>query len=197
LGIKCSGTEPIPAHHFQVIEIATGDRTEDVWLRYQDFSALFRLPDTRREWTSTLLREDKLVFTRDPKKRESQLGAPWDPARVESVLKAKLFQSNQAAYDSEVMESWSVLRTRKLRPADWPGVLDGLCRRVLAIDKTAKGEQIAAAVERLFKDPPVEQNICKQTLEEYLKQHRPESSSARALAWLRNWWKRLRSGNGI
>jgi hypothetical protein len=68
---------------------------------------------------------------------------------------------------------------------------------VLKIDKTAKEEQIAAAVERLFEDPPVEQNICDQTLEEYLKRHRLESVSSRAPAWLRNWWKRLRSGNGV
>jgi 3',5'-cyclic AMP phosphodiesterase CpdA len=143
-----------PAHHFQVLEIETA-KGKTARLSVQDFRSLFQKHNAPREW-----------------KTEEPISHPllvsWDGKRATHVLREKEFDSNRAKQDYDIMQSWSVLRTRVLRPTDWPQILDELHFKVKAIEGSVTLASVSDAVEKLFKDPPTEYDLCEWTLEQYL-----------------------------
>jgi 3',5'-cyclic AMP phosphodiesterase CpdA len=144
-----------PAHHFQIIEIETG-KGETPGLRFQDFNSLFERRDAPRKWSA------KKLSTGHP------LSVSWDGKRAARALREKEFDCNRAKLDYEIMQSWSVLRTKELKPDDWLRTLDELCERVKAIERSATPARVSQAVEKLFKEPPTEYDLCEWTLEQYL-----------------------------
>lgn len=151
LGIVSATHQPDdPLHHFQIIEI------DDELLRCWNLSCPFHDRGTRRTWTPKRTKGMGYFFNF------------WDPKRAEKALKAREVESKTAAYDYEIMQSWSVLRERELKPATWDNVLSGIHQRVSAIEPTATLNQVSQVVKDLFDDPPTEDEISEWSLEQYL-----------------------------
>jgi 3',5'-cyclic AMP phosphodiesterase CpdA len=134
LGTGTLGVAGQPAstpHHFRIIEIGRD------FLKYRDFTANPCLPDSQRRWNRGSLSRGFVLRCR------------WDAETVKKVLKMSRAAAETARFDSENLESWSVLRVKALDKAAWPHVRSGLCSRVRAIEPFADDAAIERAIENM------------------------------------------------
>jgi Calcineurin-like phosphoesterase len=136
-------------HHFRIIEIDDGSL-----LQYEDFTADLCPPNTLRTW-----RKSKMT-------RPLPLMAWWEADRVRKELEMHNAAAHTARFDSENLESWSLLRVKALQPNLWPGVFSGLCQRVRKIRPRATDEAISLAVESILERSPSDDQLRNFTLEQ-------------------------------
>ena len=148
LGIAIGGPDD-PPHHFQIIEI------DDTLLRCHDVTCPSYHPrGTQRTW----------MCKPSPGRAYCIF---WDPRRTERALKEREHSSRVASFDYEVMQSWSVLTTKMLRP-EGRNELAALYERVSKMAPSATLDQVSRLIESLFGDPPAEYVMCEWTLEQHL-----------------------------
>src|SRR5262249_20029331 len=169
-GFKAHATDMYPPpHHVQLIEIKLSEEKPGVPLQlprliYQDLSALFYPCGKTRTW-------------KVGPPMERQLVSSWSHYRVQRVLKDKLRESNNAQRDSQLIETWTKLRIRRLKPLDWPQALADLHGLVRMFNNSATLNEVSQAVEQLFITPPSEQDLSGLALEQYLLKYLKQLSS--------------------
>jgi len=136
-------------HHFRIIEI-----DERSFLQYEDFTADLCSPNTLRTW-----RKSKMT-------RPLPLMARWEADQVRKVLEMHNAAAHTGRFDSENLESWSLLRVKALYPNLWPGVFSGLCQRVRKIRPLATDEAISSAVESILERSPTDDQLRNFSLEQ-------------------------------
>jgi hypothetical protein len=138
LGLAQERTDP--PHHFQILEI--DDRT----LLYQDLSCIYHQRDASRTWQATRMRPAGRFFSL------------WSSLRAANTLKLHQAASFTAAYDSETMSSWSLLRDKRVA-AKWLATLGKIGEMVRTIRPAATDKDVEMALDDVLKNPPSEYDL--------------------------------------
>jgi 3',5'-cyclic AMP phosphodiesterase CpdA len=155
LGFKFSPGAKIPMHHFHELEITAGQRSD---LRSYDFLSPRCHKDHKRTWR---------MLCSEMRDINKHLYMP----KIKRLSQAREFEVSQC-FDAWVnRDTWVVLGTKQIRPADWDKEKEDLCARVMSIQKKAK-HQVMAAIEDLFMHPPTEREMLDWELEQFLAHRR-------------------------
>lgn len=142
-----------PLHHFQVIELDSDQQL----LSCLDLTCPSYDRGKPRKWN--LKKTGGRVY-----------GNFWNPERAEKALALREVQSLEAARHYEIMQSWSVLRAKKLQQDTWPSVLAALHDRVCTTAaplqvRPPELDRVTEVVEDIFEHPPTEYDMSEWTLE--------------------------------
>lgn len=148
-----------PPHHFQIVEIEKDPY--DLKLTYQDVKSDSVGEEGQRIWR-VMDRRGTVLLT-----------STWDPDSAKEALKLRPYEKYSVALRMEIIDTWSVLRAKRLDPGNWQNVFSGICDRTMegATELGVRNPttlEIRKILQGIFEDPPSDHEICNFRLEQII-----------------------------